>query len=500
VSNCFFDDNGGNAEGGGVDGCTVFNSMISDSFAWGDGGGAAGSTLVSCVLSNNSAGWDGGGAQFCTLSNCTLAGNFSPYLGGGANICTLDHCTLASNSVSSGDGGGAYDCILSDCTLNGNHASAHGGGACVSTLNNCVLTGNSAADGGAFSGFSVTFTGRGNSLSNCAVFGNTANKGGGVESCVAVNCTLTGNYAVNSGGGAEMVTLNNCILYHNSALMKPEYDGGILNFCCTLPLPSTGSGNITNEPQLADFAHISAGSPCRGAGSAAYTGGVDIDGEVWTNPPSIGCDEFYSGSATGALAVSILASYTDCASGFAVNFIGRITGHAAGCVWDFGDGTSATNQLYPAHSWASGGDYTVTFTAFNDSNSSGVGASVVVNVLQDPVYYVSLTSTNPVSPFNSWATAATNIQNAVDAAVAGGTVLVTNGIYKVGGRVVYGSLTNRVVISKPITVRSVNGAAVTAIEGFPNNADNAIRCVYLTNNATLAGFTLTNGATRGDGD
>src|ERR1035438_737461 len=101
---------------------------------------------------------------------------------------------------------------------------------------------------------------------------------------------------------------------------------------------------------------------------------------------------------------------------------------------------------------------------------------------------------------DSWATAATNIQNAVDAAVAGGTVLVTNGIYKVGGRVVYGSLPNRVVIFKTNTIPTVNGAAVTAIEGFPNNADNAIRCVYLTNNATLAGFTLTNGATRGDGD
>ena len=122
-------------------------------------------------------------------------------------------------------------------------------------------------------------------------------------------------------------------------------------------------------------------------------------------------------------------------------------------------------------------------------------------------FYVDANGANPISPYTDWSTAATYIQDAIDVATDGDLVLVTNGVYATGGRVVYGSLTNRVVINKAITVQSVNGALLTAILGFanngsamPTNGDNAVRCVYLTNNAALIGFTLAFGATRNSGD
>ncbi|MBU0714840.1 MAG: hypothetical protein KJ964_05745, partial [Verrucomicrobia bacterium] len=85
--------------------------------------------------------------------------------------------------------------------------------------------------------------------------------------------------------------------------------------------------------------------------------------------------------------------------------------------------------------------------------------------------------------YTNWEGAATQIQWAVDAAVAGVTVLVTNGIY---------NLTNQIVVTNSITLQSMNGRDFTFINGnYPAYSN---RCLFWSNkNAIVDGFTISNG-------
>jgi hypothetical protein len=146
---------------------------------------------------------------------------------------------------------------------------------------------------------------------------------------------------------------------------------------------------------------------------------------------------------------------------------------------------------------------TVTFTNLTDGVSRTRSVNVTVYNASPATRYVNLSNPTPAAPYTNWTTAATNIHDAVDMSVAGDLILVTNGVYQTGARALY-AMSNRVAVTKPVTVRSVNGPEVTSIVGYKlpdtNNGVAAVRCVYLTNGAVLSGFTLTNGATRQGGD
>src|SRR6185436_18025478 len=147
-------------------------------------------------------------------------------------------------------------------------------------LNNCTLSGNSALYGGGVSS---------STLNNCALNGNSASYAGGALSATLNNCTLIGNWAQYEGGGVYDGALNNCIVYYNLALSGANYSWSALNYSCTTPKPADGTGNIVAEPLVASASHLSTFSPCRSAGGTNYARGIDLDGEPWVNPPSIGC-------------------------------------------------------------------------------------------------------------------------------------------------------------------------------------------------------------------
>ena len=135
-------------------------------------------------------------------------------------------------------------------------------------------------------------------------------------------------------------------------------------------------------------------------------------------------------------------------------------------------------------SWNLGADYPDFHASQVNVSLNAVPSEPVEPV--EPVgtgnWYVSAASGNDSNDGRSWATAKKSIQTAIDASVAGESIWVADGTYS--------PITTG---NKAITIRSVNGAAQTIIDG-----NGTSRCAYLGENkgdvaTVLDGFTLTNG-------
>jgi hypothetical protein len=290
---------------------------------------------------------------------------------------TIQNGATLGNQISSESrysGGGVWcssiSAAVSDCILTNNSANAYGGGAAYGGFNNCFIAGNNsfAGYGG---GAAYAF------LTNCTVVSNFILPNG--------SALLAGGVYFGNGGNAPRNYAVNCIILYNFSTFSL---GGVVNYnfpanivsSCTDPLVSA-AGNIDVIPQFIDTMHISATSPCRGAGMPGSASGFDIDGESWASPPSMGCDEVADAALVGPLSVSIQPWLTNSVLNKPLYFAGSITGRASRLSWSFDDGPSITNADYTVwHTWTNSGDYAVTFTAYNNDDPGGVSTNLFVHI------------------------------------------------------------------------------------------------------------------------
>jgi hypothetical protein len=444
-----------------------------------------GASLIGFTLTNgyaensdNFADDTRGGGVLCSgpgavVSNCTLVGNWACWGGGGAYGGTFYGCTFSSNTAwgSYGFGGGACHATLHSCTLRGNVASGDGGGARWGTLRNCTVYGNTTL---------------GSAGSYCA---------GGVSDASLIGCIVYGN----TGGDWNR--------------------GDTLSYCCTTPAPD-GPGNITADPMFMDAAagdfRLHWSSPCINAGTNMdwMAGALDADGRprILAGTADMGAHEFSGPMVNNEAGASDVDCTLATLNGDLVTE-GLATGAVVRIFWGTTDaGTNAeawaTNvelQVSGAGAfWTNVSDLTpFTFYYYRCLASNEAGVSWALRSAPFPTvspdapgntHYANASNATPFRPYTSWLTAATNLQDAVDAASSNDEVLVTNGIYATGGATVPPCpLTNRVCVTRPMAVRSVNGPAITEIRGAGPTGVGDVRCAYLAEGASLVGFTLTNG-------
>lgn len=97
-------------------------------------------------------------------------------------------------------------------------------------------------------------------------------------------------------------------------------------------------------------------------------------------------------------------------------------------------------------------------------------------------YYVAASGSD-VNDGLSWESPKASIETAVSAAVAGDTILVSNGTYTLTAPIY--------IVYQDVLLQSVNGSANTIIDG--QFAGDDVPCVSVASNAVLDGFTITNG-------
>lgn len=290
---------------------------------------------------------------------------------------------------------------------NGDSTLQNGGGVWGAStqalvLNCWIFTNSAALDGGGIFQASV---------SRCKIIGNRANTGGGVANAFLTSSLLLRNFAASGGGGGDKSTFQNCTIADNSAsyaggiatstiwncilafnktpLATPNFGGPCsINFCCVYsstfpPQSSLGSINVTSNPQLMDDFHIASTSPCRSSGSSLYALDTDLDGEPWSTPPSMGCDEVVESGIVGPLSVSANAQWSEVAERQKMFLNGTVNGRVTRLAWSYGDGSLLTNvsSFSASYDWTNAGDYTATFTAYNSDYTNGVSADVMVHVI-----------------------------------------------------------------------------------------------------------------------
>lgn len=471
------------------------------------------------TITNGTIGAHGAGVYMVggTLTNCVVTGcipnrGSSVYCSGG--LITRSIIRGNTENGNSGGVGGVYltaGALMEWCTLTDNRPGSNPGSTSAvwlngnSTLQYCTIVSNRV-----YQPSQVKYTVRmaaNDVVRNCLIADNPAARGVHMTGGTVENCTITKNTVGGDSGNGINATaglVRNTIIWDNGGDNSANLNnaGATVEFCDVNPSePGNGNKNVDpafQSPGTGNY-ELDPASPCIDVGTnvAWMSTAVDL---VGTNRIIMGTVDMGTyeapDPASGPLTCNFDAPTTVGFTNLQVVFTSVVVGGNTNIDyywWDFGDAQSqegATKEVV-TNTYTAAGYYDVTLTVSNSTSD-------VTNRVKTSYIYVPPTTayvaTNGAgtAPYETWAKAATNIQDAISIArVIGGTyttIMMTNGVYPTVG------LTE---ISKGITIRSVNGASNTIIA----RVGASTKAMWIHHaDAVLDGITVSNGVSAGQGD
>ncbi|MBQ3811422.1 MAG: hypothetical protein II839_11445 [Kiritimatiellae bacterium] len=382
-------------------------------------------------------------------------------------------------------------------SLAANHTANRTAGVTLEGANavmtHCLVDHNEGTAGSNLGGVRIHLGG--GTMANCLVWANAGENAGGVSlkpnpwaPVKIANCTIVGNTAAVRGGGladepdAQYIWSNingefcgpvvvNTIIADNTAPSGSDIYFGFNDeagriatfFNCLCPTVSYGANARTGDPMFmspgtGDF-HLQSGSPARNAGDTAKAASVlgynlagtdDFYGldRILESAVDIGCAEF----DPTVVACSVVKSKDPVFTGESVTLTASVSGFDGADdlvyqweIWRDGDATSLRRngtevELEPTLQ----GLYWVDLRVSSALLQTNAAATVTFDVVQSTIYVTAAANPDCAYPYSTPGTAATNLNEALEAAFEGVLVSLDEGTHTV--------FTN-VSIPKGVTVR-----------------------------------------------
>ena len=475
----------------------------------------------------------------CIVRNCSGKGYYGAVqmFGGLVEDCVITNNTMSRPDNNQGNGGGVT--MLGGGTLRNsfigyNSCSKAGAGIYMAGINNkyaplvtgCVIVGNKLNLGDQNGGAGVSISA--GTLEKSIIRGNSTTKTTGSGVCFrSANVGQTGTPTVrnglivgNSGSGAgagvwmDRGNLYNCTIAENSSVALGSglcQTGGTAKNNVVFgnvgsQLYSTGgtnAANVTDDPLFADPAHgdytLCLGSPAIDAAETISGIASDILGTARPQGTAPDCGA-YEYTAEGALEVAfgvspaVIVAGGDSVLTAVVSKLGTAT-----YAWDFDDdGTVDSTEASPTWTSIPAGRHAVRLTV-TLGNETATTTRTAIDA-RGAVAYVVPENANAAYPYATRATAATNLQDAVDAVyatdTAPGRVIVAAGAYRCPTVWTY--------VTRPVEVIGEDGPSVTFLQGWnhqsadgwnsggSNGRKHRVLCVH-NDKAVVSGFTIEKG-------
>lgn len=424
-----------------------------------------------------------------TVRECAITNNVSGGNGWGGGIAmtggTVTHCLIADNWTSDdqGNGAGVYmegpTALLDNCLVCRNH-------------NNTNRETKAKYGGGVYAGVETKKIGDGN-------------YGGTIRSCTIVNNTYpyaAGLYLGAKGSVVDTIVWGNTHTSADQATGEPNWlavNGCKATNCfssVSLGVDRFGEAMAYGDPLFEDFAaenyRLTSGVCVDSAWRTPDEGELDFDGNARLSGPrmDLGCYELDQNQLAFAMAYELSGTMAPVAMKLTMTVTPEGTDvSSAKCYWTL-DGREATEE-----------DYDYEGQAVNETIGAGtrsVNMAVHYNgkwyrrsyeklfTVLSPVLFVAAESAAPSAPYDTWATAAVNVEDVLPLAGDGTLISVSNGTYH---------LTKQMDIGNKVTIRGVNGATVTKICGYTDvRLETGFRVANVQHkDAVLEGLTLADG-------